>query len=249
MERNDFVVIESSKRKKKTGYIVAVVMLVIAILLGVLLTQFKINHIEFSGNEHYTDEEMLLELKKAGYIDNSILYMLKCKLRPPKDIPFVESLDVDFVDRHAIAVSIYEKTMAGCIENMEEYMYFDKDGIVLESSTKRFDDVPLINGLEFDSVVVNEKLPFKDKKTVNQILNITQLIRKYDLVIKSVKFANGEVFLYHKKIEIALGNPSTVDEKMAELPNMLKEASGLKGTLHMENFSVNSGNATFTPKK
>ena len=41
---------------------------------------------------------------------------------------------------------------------------------------------------------------------------------------------------------------SKLDEKRKELPNMLKEADGLKGTLHMENFTVNSGIATFTPK-
>ena len=49
-------------------------------------------------------------------------------------------------------------------------------------------------------------------------------------------------------ILIALGDPSDVDDKMAELPNMLKEAKGLKGTLHMENFKVSSGIATFVPK-
>ena len=88
----------------------------------------------------------------------------------------------------------------------------------------------------------------EDKANLKDIdFNFTSNIS--EITDNTVKFANGEVFLYHKKIEIALGNPSTVDEKMAELPNMLKEASGLKGTLHMENFSVNSGNATFTPKK
>ena len=248
MERNEFVVIESSRRKSKKGMITAIVMLLLALFLILLLTQFKITSIDMTGNEHYTKEEMETELKKAGYINNSILYMLKCKFHPPKGIPFVESLDVDYVSRHKIAVTIYEKTMAGCIENMGEYMYFDRDGIVLESSTKRFEDVPLIKGLEFDSVVINEKLPFENKKTVSQILNITQLIRKYDLTIKSVKFEKNQVYLRYKKISIALGDPDSVDEKMAELHNMLKEADGLKGTLHMENFTVNSGIATFTPK-
>ena len=99
-----------------------------------------------------------------------------------------------------------------------------------------------------EALDAGEKLPFEDKKMVGYILNITQLIRKYELDIDTVKFENSQVFLYYKKIVIALGSPANVDEKIAELPNMLKEAKGLKGTLHMENFTVGSGIATFDPK-
>jgi cell division protein FtsQ len=212
------------------------------------MTQFKIKKIEVSGVEHYTEQEMVQELKKHGYINNSLLYSLKCKIRPPENIPFVESMDVELAGQHTVAVTIYEKTMAGCIENMGEYMYFDKDGIVLESSSKKFDDVPLINGLQFDSVVLNEKLPFEDTETVKQILNLTQLIRKYKLSIDTIKFENDAVYLYYDKIEIALGDPSDVDEKMAELPNILEQAKGHEGTLHMEKFTVSSGSAYMTEK-
>ena len=78
MERNEFVVIESSRRKSKKGMITAIVMIFLALFLILLLTQFKITSIDMTGNEHYTKEEMETELKKAGYINNSILYMLKC---------------------------------------------------------------------------------------------------------------------------------------------------------------------------
>ncbi len=248
MNRNEFVVIESNRKRQKKGTIVAIILLILAMGVIVLVTQFQIKKIKVSGNEHYTESEMVNELKKRDYINNSILYMIKCKLRPPEGIPFVEDMDVDYVNNHEIKVTIYEKTMAGCIENMGDYMYFDKDGIVLESSTKKFEDVPLITGLRFDSVVLNEKLPFEDKETIKQILNITQLIRKYELSIDTVKFDAEQVFLYTGKIEIILGSPDGVDEKMAELPNMLSQAKNLKGVLHLENFTVSSGIATFEPE-
>ena len=37
-------------------------------------------------------------------------------------------------------------------------MYFDKDGIVVESSTDLYENVPQIDGLKFDSIVINTKL-------------------------------------------------------------------------------------------
>ena len=161
MADNSFVVIESPKKKKNKGVIVAVILLLLALLTVILLTQFKITKIKMSGNEHYTQKELEEILKKKDYVDNTVLYVLKCKLVPPKGIPFVESMDIEYKNRNTIEITIYEKAMAGCIENMGEYMYFDKDGIVLESSPKRFDDVPLVKGLSFESAVLNEKLPFK----------------------------------------------------------------------------------------
>ena len=248
MDEKSFVVIESPKKKSKKGIIAAVIVMLFALFVLLLITQFRIHKIVVTGNEHYTDKETIQVIKKKGYINNSIIYVLKSQFSPPQDIPFVESLDIAYKNRNTIEITIYEKTMAGCIENMGEYMYFDKDGIVLESSLKHFDDVPLVKGLAFDSVVLNEKLPFKDKKTVEQILNITQLIRKYEMAISTIRFEGDEVFLEYKDITIALGDPADVDEKMAELPNMLKEADDLKGTLHMEKFTLSSGIATFRPK-
>ena len=36
--------------------------------------------------------------------------------------------------KNTVTVQVYEKSVAGCIEYMENYVYFDKDGIVLETS-------------------------------------------------------------------------------------------------------------------
>ncbi|MCR4715797.1 MAG: cell division protein FtsQ/DivIB [Lachnospiraceae bacterium] len=249
MDTERFTVVAPRKKKKRNkAAIVGVVLFVIAAIVIIIATQFQINEVEFSGNEHYTDEEMLTELKKHNFIDNSLIYTVRSSIRNPGDIPFIESYDVEYVNNHKISVTVYEKSMVGCVENMGEYMYFDKDGMVLESNSKRLKDVPLVKGLNFESMVVGEPLPFEDKKTVGYILNIAQLIKKYELEIDTIKFDNGEVFLLYKKIVVALGSPSNVDEKLAELPNLLKKAKGMKGTLHMENFTVSSGIAAFDPK-
>ncbi len=249
MANDRFTVITSPKKKKvNKGIIAAVVLIVIGVAVVLIATQFHISEIEFSGNMHYTDDEMLSEIKKHNYIDNSLIYTARSSIRNPGDIPFIEKYDVEYVNNHKIAVTVYEKSMVGCVENMGEFMYFDKEGTVLESNAKRLKDIPLIKGLKFKSMVVGEKLPFEDKKMAGYILNITQLIKKYELAIDTVKFENDEVNLIYKKIVIALGSPANVDEKLAELPNILEKAKGMKGTLHMESFTVGSGIATFDPK-
>ena len=57
-------------------------------------------------------------------------------------------------------------------------MYFDKDGIVVEVTTTELPGIAMINGIEFDHIVVNEMIPVKDKNTFDTILDITQMIEE-----------------------------------------------------------------------
>lgn len=50
-------------------------------------------------------------------------------------------------------VAVYEKAIVGYISYMGCNMYFDKDGIVVESSSENYEDVPQITGLDFKSIV------------------------------------------------------------------------------------------------
>lgn len=42
-----------------------------------------------------------------------------------------------------------------------KYVYFDKNGYALESHEKKYDDVPLVTGLKYDELVMQEKIPVK----------------------------------------------------------------------------------------
>ena len=55
-------------------------------------------------------------------------------------------------------------------------MYFDKDGIVVETSEQRTPGIPQVAGLQFGYVVMNEKLPVENEEVFEDILDITQLL-------------------------------------------------------------------------
>lgn len=57
-----------------------------------------------------------------------------------------------------------------------DYVYFDKDGIVLDSSKRRVGSAPLIKGLTFTEWSIGKKLPSDDDKKFQTILTITQLV-------------------------------------------------------------------------
>ena len=239
------------KKKLITALIVLLVILVLLAGVGVyILTQFRIDTIQVTGNVHYTDEEMKQIVLDNDYIDNSLLLYWRRKAEPIEEIPFIEKLDIEYISRHVITITVYEKSIAGCIEYMNRYVYFDKDGIVLDTAAEKLSDIPCISGMKFESVVLYEKLPIEDKKRFSLILSMTQLITKYELAVDDVRFtANDEVILYCGDIKVLLGDGTNIEEKMADLGNILESLGNKRGTLDMKDFTREKGNASFREDK
>ncbi|MBE5923335.1 MAG: FtsQ-type POTRA domain-containing protein [Lachnospiraceae bacterium] len=237
-------------QKKTNGIIAAVVAVVLILAVIILLTCFKIDKIQVTGNKHYTKDEITKIIKENGYVDNSVIMMLKNKFHPVKDIPFVAKISIDYVNAHTVTVTVYEKSLAGCIEYMDRYVYFDQDGYVLEISLTKLSDAPCITGMTFDSVELHEKLPIKDKKRFKLILKITQLINKYKLQIDSIQFTSeNEVLMFHDDIRIELGDGSNIEEQLTDLRQILDGLEGKKGVLNMREFDTAVGTASFKEKK
>lgn len=233
-------------KPKRNGIVAGVVLFVITILLIVLFTCFKINEIEVTGNKHYSENQVKDFVMSEGYIDNTVLLMLKNKIHPIENIPFVAKLDIEYVNAHKITVTIYEKAMAGCIEYMNEYIYFDQDGYVLEISSTKLEDAPCITGMSFGSMELYEKLPIEDENRFKIILKITQQIQKHGLQLESIRFTlEGEIVMKYKDIRIELGDGSNIEEQLTDLDRILAGLEGKKGTLDLRDFDTASGKASF----
>lgn len=246
-ERNNNVI---KFKKKKKGVMAGVIVAILMIALIVLFTCFHIKDIEVTGNKHYNDEQIKDFVLENGYIDNTLLLMWKNKIHSIDDVPFIAKIDVEYVNAHKIAITVYEKAVAGCVEYMNSYVYFDQDGYVLEMSQRKLEDVPCIDGMSFDTMELHEKLPIEDKDRFKLILKLTQLIQKYNLVIDSIRFTSeGEIVLQHKDIKVEIGDGSILDRQLVDLDQILEGLKGKKGTLDMRDFVVMNGKASFVPEE
>lgn len=243
MEKDNNVIQFKRVKNSKIGL---VILGIIIILLIALFTCFKIDTINVTGNKHYTEDQIREFVKKSGYIDNSILLMIKSRIKPISDIPFIAKLSIDYESAHEITITVYEKAMAGCIEYMDRYVYFDQDGYVLEISLTKLSDAPCITGMSFESIELHEKLPIKDDNRFKTILRLTQLIEKNKLTVDSIQFtSDGDIVMQQGDIRIELGDGSRLEEQLVDLGKMLQELEGKKGTLNMEEFDSATGKASF----
>ncbi len=185
---------------------------------------------------------------KGHYGNNSLFLSLKYKDKSVEGVPFVEKMDVSVLDPHTIKIEVYEKALAGYVEYLEKCMYFDKDGIVTEISDERTEGVPQVTGLSFDHVLLHEPLPVEDAGVFRSILNITQLVNKYNLSVDRIYFGKeGNLILYFDNVKAALGTGDNLDEKIMRLQYMLPNLEGKSGTLRMENYTEETKNTSFEP--
>ena len=149
-------------------------------------TNYTVTTLYVEGNIHYSEEEIIDMVMEGQFGSNSLFLAFKYKDKSVEGVPFVEKMDVSVLDPHTIKIEVYEKALAGYVEYLEKCVYFDKDGIVTEISDEKTAGVPQVAGLSFDHVLLHEPLPVEDAGIFRSILNITQLVNKYNLRVYSV---------------------------------------------------------------
>lgn len=238
---------KSSFNRKKFILIFILILLLCGVAAYyIVTTQFSVTEVVVEGNKHYTDEQIKEMILPGGVLDNSLFLTLKYRNKEMENIPFVETMDVEILSNHKIRINVYEKALAGCINYLGNYMYFDKDGIVVESSDTLTEGVPQIKGLTFDHVMLHEKLPVEDPAVFSQILKVTQLLGKYQLEADKIFFGSGkDITLYFDRVRVYLGTDENIDEKVMQLVYILPNLEGKSGILNMENFDENTENIPF----
>jgi len=240
------------ERKRAVSAFMRVVMIVggiilfFVLLIGILAYAYKIETVVVEGNIHYTESEIRDMVITDTLSQNSLYLNLKSKYTDPGEIPFIEDMEVTVTSPHEIKITVYEKTLAGYITYLGKVMYFDRDGIVVETDDNVPDDIPEVLGLDFSSVVLYDKLPADNDDIFDLILNITLLLEKYSLDAKAIYFDNVyDIFLFIGDVKVSMGEGDYLEEKFIHLSGIMPNLEGKSGTLRMEDFTPDSSSVTF----
>ncbi len=241
-------------KEKKTGTKILVAAVILVGILGgiyIVLQNYTVENVYVEGNVHYTEDE-IKEIVMDGPLGNNSLYLsMKYKNKGVENIPFVDVMDVSILSPDTVKITVYEKALAGYVKYLDTYMYFDKDGCVVESSSVKTVGVPQITGLTFDHLVLGEPLPIENTDIFDTILNLTKLLNKYELAADKIYFhSSEEITIYFGNVKVALGKEEVpLEDKIMLLPQFLPELQGKSGTLQMENYEEGNGRFTFKPDK
>ena len=230
---------------------VLIVEIIICIVLGAffyVLNEFKITSIVVQGNKHYTASEIKNIIENGWFGDNSLIVGLKYRHKAFKDLPFVETMEVKVENRNSIRVIVYEKALAGYIRYLDRYMYFDKDGIIVEIADVPTEGLPLVTGLEFERIVMYEPLPVGDSKVFQTILDVTKILAKHEMSADKIYFNEKlEMTLYFGDMRIQMGSSDMLEEKIQQVAAIMDSLNGetYSGVLDLSSYDSDSNTFSF----
>lgn len=235
----------TDNQKKVRNLILALAAL---LLIGLfVLWNMKIQTVHVGGTAYYSEGEIENYIFQTPMERNVLYAWVRNHLGRNKTIPFVSGYKMHFNSLREVTITIYEKSIIGYIDFMGSHMYFDKDGTVVESSHEVYAGVPQVAGLNFDYMVLYKPLPVEDEAVFTEILNLTQIVKKYHLNSDKVYFDSSmNATLYIGSVRVILGDKTNMEDKIAELSGMIPSMTGLSGTLHLEHYDKTAINPYYS---
>ena len=242
----------SDKGKTKIKILLLLLVLLAVLGLGFALQSIDDADIVIQGNQKYSREEMIDFIFTSRWDKNPYILYFNVKRGKTKMIPFVDQYDVSITGFNKVSITVYEKKIIGFVSYMGTNMYFDKDGTVVESSSKQLEGVPPVTGLEFENIVLGEPLPVEDRQVFDLILDTTQALTKYSVNAEKLYVSKaGEAVLTIKngEIEVLLGTLDDMDDKIRTVSDMMPNLEGLKGVLDLRVYRQDQTGYTFKKKE
>ncbi len=214
------------------------------LLTGAGLFFVPVRTVTFEGNSYYQEDE-LRELIIKGR--RALPFFAAEKLKSHPVIPFIEKYTVSFDSWRDVRIQVYEKSLAGYLSFQNYCLYFDWDGVMVESSSRKLAGIPEVTGLKPAHVVLGEKIPaeydscFRTILIINQFLNSTQInwegrdIRLSEIADK-LSFSDEDATVVFGKINVLLGGSEHMEEKLFLMADMLPELYGREGTLYLDTY-------------
>lgn len=223
-----------SGRKKNAAILM---MLLLLLILAASVLSIRIKTVSVSGNVRYTAEEIEEMLFDSQMSKNSAFFYYRYKFQPHKQIPFVEDYKVVFRSPTSVEIITYEKSVVGYVSYMNSLMYFDKDGIIVESTSEKLPGIPMVTGLKFGHIVLYRPLPIENSRVFEEILNLTQLLSVEAITVDKIHYnSRYEAELTIGGLQVKLGDNTNMSGKVSELKDIIARYADLDGTLFLDTY-------------
>lgn len=238
------------KNSTKLKIMAVICVMCIVAFAAIFVFVVRINDVEVTGNNKYSDEKIEEIIFKDKWMKSPVIFFFRTKFGMHETIPFVAKYDISMNSLTSVKISVYEKNVVGYIEYFGNNMYFDKDGIVAESSTEVLSGIPKITGIKFDYIVLQKKIPVENDKLFTKIMDITQLLNKYEISVDKIYISGSmEMTLFMEEVKVELGDGENLNEKIIDLNDMMGNLNGLSGTLDMKQYDSADEGYTFKKNK
>ena len=245
-EKRKSVDINYHKKKAKLNRLkrrITLIVFLMLVLLGFALFApfFSIENISCTGNEIVSLNDIVDRsgITLGNNIYRTSLYSAKKKIGT---IPYIHTVTAKRKFPDVIELHVVESELAAYIDAVNEYIYIDRFGKVLEvQSVPPYGIYPVIENAEPTEYIPGEKFITENEENFNFIVaTMTEMV--HNSIIGDVNIINCEnkSYLYQNRIEVKLGSIENIEDKIKFLaPRTIEEIGpNGKGTLDLSGKNI-----------
>lgn len=243
------------EEKKSSGLkLFTIVLVVVTIVIGIISYGFRLEEVRVIGNKNYTSDEVKELIGFPEDSANTLFCYLKYRRYKVEEIPFLESIDVKMESSAILCIEVNETSILACIKDGKKYYYFDDDGIVREVLTERRNTLPIIVGVDTEVLELDQAISVENRTIFKGMMELSQLLFDNGLKVQKIEVDSEGTFMVYVNdaIRVGFGSPVLLEEKAAEMANILPElekmrkTEDIRGILHLENYDSTKNSIVFT---
>lgn len=220
---NQLIINRRKRRAIKRTIISLILLISVTITLCLKLTYFNVSNISVINN-HTINSDEIVKLSKINKGINIFYLNFKNVQTNLQSNPYILSANINRKLPNTIVISIKEREAVFYSKRDNKYLIIDKNGIVLEEK-EDISQMKLTNLQGFDTkeAKIGEVIPAQDKRKIDNISLITELISNNSsgIDITSIDLSNDlNLLAYSNNMCIKLGN-SNIKDKLNKALNVI----------------------------
>lgn len=203
------------------------------------LPVFQISRIEIYGNEKVTNSQILEACGLTG-TDNIFAFNKSKSEATLKKIPYIADVEITKKYPDEVDINVKERRVSGYVQDIDNYLYIDKDGRVLDVKKTFSQRLPVVVGLDFKDFNIGQILQVSNKNSFSIVVELAYLFDTYDILddVVRVDVKNEDdihIFIYN--LDVEFGGISDANEKIQILKQSVEaipNAKTIKGFLNLK---------------
>ncbi|MBO4498060.1 MAG: hypothetical protein IJL07_04570 [Lachnospiraceae bacterium] len=223
------------------------IVIVFLLMVVFFIAFFQLENVEvISEGEYYSDSE--IKDRVLNHVTDSFTYLfaLRAETSGLDEIPFVEKVDYEVVDKNSIRIYVYERQIAGSVLVMGKYFCFDREGVVTDSTDTRPEGVVLVTGIDVGNIVIGQKID-SSSDIFKGLMGLVSLLNKNNIDASEISYDfRGNVTLFIGDDEVLLGEKDNYDLEINNLSSIMKTMG--EGAFRFDLRYMDSENMSVTAK-
>lgn len=232
----------SNKDKIRECILSSFILLCSFVLILLFSPLFDITQIKVEGNLKLN--ENIIKSESGINLGQNILGLNKIKIKEDLlSISYLEDVEIRRMWPDTILIRVAEKEPVAKVKLLGSNILIDENAYILEIVTddKEY-DVPLLEGIETFSTVINEKLECNNQELLENFLEILKNLKNNDMLKNIVKIESKEsLLLYTNRGQIVnIGDTSDLNYKFIRLKAIMNKED-------TDNFYIDISNVNIWP--